>query len=298
MRITVCTPTYNRAYIIENLYQSLRRQTFTDFEWVVVDDGSSDDTENLFQEWIKQEDTFQIIYYKQKNSGKHCAVNKGLDLATGEIFFVVDSDDYLTDDALEKMDRWFREIDRNSSFAGIVANKGQSVKETCNLLFQKSYIDTDFLRAQDYKEDDKFVLRGERAIAFYTQIHRQYKYPVFENEKFVTEAVVYNRIAHDGYKMRYYNDIVWVYEYKEDGLTKSGFKLFLENPQGYGLWLREKSRFLKEGLCKRLRLYYSFTCDLKQKYGNQFIARCIETNVFVIAICRWINNVKCLVKGV
>ena len=77
MRITVFTPTYNRAYIIENLYRSLQSQTYKDFEWVVVDDGSSDNTEQLFDEWVKEE-SFPVRYYKQTNGGKHRAINCGV----------------------------------------------------------------------------------------------------------------------------------------------------------------------------------------------------------------------------
>ena len=106
MKITVFTPTYNRAYIIENLYRSLQRQTVKDFEWLVIDDGSTDNTQELFDKWISEENAFPIRYYKQRNGGKCRAINRALDLAQGELFFTVDSDDYLTKDALEKVMRW------------------------------------------------------------------------------------------------------------------------------------------------------------------------------------------------
>ena len=110
MKITVFTPTYNRGYIIENLYKSLQRQFFTDFEWLVVDDGSSDNTEELFEIWSKENNNFQIRYYKKENGGKHRAINYALDKERGELFFTVDSDDYLTDDALYKVDKWGKVI--------------------------------------------------------------------------------------------------------------------------------------------------------------------------------------------
>ena len=104
-RITVFTPTYNRAYIISNLYESLKTQTFTDFEWLVVDDGSNDNTEALFENWINEDNFFSIRYVKTPNGGKHRAINKGLELAEGELFFTMDSDDTLTNDALLKAHR-------------------------------------------------------------------------------------------------------------------------------------------------------------------------------------------------
>lgn len=275
MKITVFTPTYNRAYIIENLYRSLQRQSFRDFEWVIVDDGSSDNTEELVNGW-KNENDFSIIYFKQPNGGKCRAINTGLDLSKGELFFTVDSDDYLTDDALEKVAKWESQLGDKTEFCGFAGNLGISERETPNTIFEGEYFEGTAL-------DRYGKIDGERAIVFYTEIHKKYKYPVFQNEKFMTEAVVYNRMAHDGYKMRFYNDIIWIYEYKEDGLTKAGSKLFINNPYGYGLWLKEKSKFMGEGLIKRLKLYYTFTCDLSSKYDTKLIAEAIGAPRFLIS---------------
>src|SRR5690625_3909375 len=100
MRITVFTPTYNRAYIIKKLYFSIQKQTFRDFEWLVLDDGSTDSTKDLFDQWIKEEHDFSIRYYRFENAGKQKEINRALDLAEGELFFTVDSDDLLTENAL------------------------------------------------------------------------------------------------------------------------------------------------------------------------------------------------------
>ena len=130
MRITVFTPTYNRAYIIENLYRSLQRQTFRDFEWLIVDDGSSDNTEEVIASWQNEGNDFPIRYFKKENGGKCRAINYGVDRAEGELFFNVDSDDYLLDDALEKIDRWERELPKDGKFCGVVGNLGTSPTET------------------------------------------------------------------------------------------------------------------------------------------------------------------------
>ena len=105
-KITLFTPTYNRAYIIDNLYQSIKRQTFRDFEWIIFDDGSNDNTEELINKWILDNNDFPIVYLKGKNGGKCRATNRALEIARGEIFFTIDSDDYLTDDACEKINSW------------------------------------------------------------------------------------------------------------------------------------------------------------------------------------------------
>ena len=121
MRITVFTPTYNRGYIIENLYQSLRRQSFRDFEWLVVDDGSGDSTAALFAHFQQEENFFPIRYIKTENGGKHRAINKGVSMAAGDLFFIVDSDDCLPEDALQVIAEVESTIPKESkhSFCGV-----------------------------------------------------------------------------------------------------------------------------------------------------------------------------------
>lgn len=294
MRITVFTPTYNRAHIIENLYRSLQRQTFCDFEWLIVDDGSADNTEALVSAWQREDNKFPVRYCKKENGGKHTAINKALELAEGELFFVMDSDDYLTDDALEKLAAWESELPKNGTFCGVAGNLGTSETETPNRVFEGEYHEGTLL-------DRYSVVDGERAMVFYTDIHRKYPYPVFDGERFMTEAVVYNRMAADGYKMRFYNDIVCVYEYQPDGLTRTGSSLFLNNPKGYGLWLREKAKFEKMSWRNRLKMYYTFTCDLSGRLSVKEIADYIGAPYVVIGCVKLGHELvqflrKCLVK--
>lgn len=278
-RITVFTPTYNRAYILHYLYESLRRQTFTNFEWLVIDDGSSDNTQELLARWIEEKNAFSIRYVRQENGGKCRAINCALELARGELFFTVDSDDYLTDDALEKVDRWAQSLPEDGKYCGFAGNLGTSQNETPNKIFEEEYLEG---AAMDrYRGID-----GERAMVFFTEIHRRYTYPVFEGEKFMTEAVVWNRMAADGYKMRFYNDIIWIYEYKEDGLTKAGSRLFLNNPRGYGLWLKEKAEFDHDNLMKKLRMIYTFTCDLAPLHDVRTIAQSIGAPTVLIMLMK------------
>ncbi len=289
MRITVFTSTFNRAYIIENLYQSLKRQTFHDFEWLVIDDGSEDNTNELFKKWMKEENEFIIRYYKKENGGKCRAINYALDLAQGELFFIVDSDDYLTDDAIEKILNWVGILPMENSFCGVAGNLGTSELCTPNTLFSSEYYDGTLF--ERYTKID-----GERAIIFYTDIHKKYRYPEYVNEKFMTEAVVYNRMAHDGYKMRFYNDIICVYEYQEDGLTMSSNSLFIDNPRGYGLWLKEKAIYTKATLKEKIKIYYNFSCELSEKYDVKTIAECIDVPAIMIKLLilihRGINLIK------
>jgi glycosyltransferase involved in cell wall biosynthesis len=289
LKITVFTPTYNRAYILETLYRSIKRQSYSDFEWLIIDDGSTDRTEELVEKWKQEEKDFSIRYYKKDNGGKCSAINMALDLAKGEVFFVADSDDYLTDNALEKIAGWMSGLPKGDNYCGVAGNLGISETETSNTHLKEPYRDGTMLDRYDWAD-------GERAFAFYTDVHRKYKYPLFENEKFMTEAVTYNRMAHDGYKVRFYNDIVCVYEYRNDGLTWAGSKLFLQNPHGYGLWLKERALYTGSSKLDMLRLYYTFTCDLSTYYDTAAIAGYIGTSTAVIVLCQVVHKLRRLIK--
>lgn len=274
-KITVFTPTYNRAYILQQLYRSLQRQTYQAFEWVVVDDGSADNTRQLFETWAAEENGFPIRYYKQENGGKCRAINKGLELARGELFFTVDSDDYLTEDALEKIVAWEAELPKDQKFCGFVANRGVTPDSTPNRLFEGGYFDGTALDRYGEKDQLYGKVDGERAYVFYTDIHRQYLYPEFPGEKFLTEAVTWDRMAYDGYKLRFYNDIIWIWEYKPDGLTRAGYKVFLDNPQGTGLFFRQKAEYLNYSFKDILGMWYGFTCDAMDRCTDAQIAEYI-----------------------
>lgn len=282
-KITVFTPTYNRAYILENLYRSLQRQSYGDFEWLVVDDGSSDGTEALFDRWRREENPFPIRYVRQENGGKCRAINHGLKLARGELFFTVDSDDYLTDDALEKVARWEAELPKDQKYCGFAGNLGTAPNVTPNKPLPGDFFDgTAF--------DRYGIVDGERASVFYTDIHRRYLYPEFPGEKFMTEAVAWNRMANDGYRMRFFNDIIWIFEYKEDGLTRSGYDLFLRNPQGTGLFFREKAKFFHYSPKTMLGMWYGFTCDAMDRCTDAQIAEYIDMPRWLVAPMKGVHN--------
>ena len=287
--VTVFTPTYNRAYILGDLYHSLQRQTCMDFEWLIVDDGSADDTKALVASWQGEENPFPIRYIYQENGGKCRAINRGLKEAEGRLFFTVDSDDYLTDDAIEKVIRWDGELPADGHFCGYVGNRGITPTQTPNRLFPGGYLDGTALDRYDQVD-------GERAFVFYTEIHRKYLYPEFPGEKFLTEAVTWDLMAHDGYKMRFYNDIIWIWEYKDDGLTRAGYRVFLENPQGTGLFFRQKAEFLHYSLWNKLTLWYGYATDAMDRCTDEQIASYIGMPKALVPPCRWLHGLVQILK--
>lgn len=287
--VTVFTPTYNRAYILGDLYHSLQRQTCMDFEWLIVDDGSADDTKALVASWQGEKNPFPIRYVYQENGGKCRAINRGLKEADGRLFFTVDSDDYLTDDAIEKVIRWDGELPKDGHFCGYVGNRGITPTQTPNRLFPGGYLDGTALDRYDQVD-------GERAFVFYTEIHRKYLYPEIPGEKFLTEAVTWDLMAHDGYKMRFYNDIIWIWEYKDDGLTRAGYRVFLENPQGTGLFFRQKAEFLHYSLWNKLTLWYGYATDAMDRCTDEQIASYIGMPKALVLPCRWLHGLVQILK--
>ena len=238
MLITVFTPTYNRAYTLGRLYESLRAQQGCKFEWIIVDDGSTDDTEGLVAEWRKSSlDDFSIRYFKQVNSGKHVAWNKGLKEAEGSIFFPVDSDDYLTPFALRSIvgmvETVSPEDDKIIAVSGTRCFPGN--KLTGGILQSTT------ARFIDYSSIDRRYkgIEGDLAEAFFTEKLREYPFPVYVDEKFVPEAVIFNRFSNDGLLIRGFRDPLYCCEYLEDGYTKNTDRLLIRNWKGYCLYVRE-----------------------------------------------------------
>lgn len=291
-RITVFTPTYNRAHTLQRLYQSLQRQTFTDFEWLVIDDGSSDSTEVLVSPWLNEINHFTTRYFKKENAGKIAAINDGLDLAQGELFFIVDSDDFITEDALQKIHHWVSELPKNTKFCGIMGNKGVALHETPNNFFEEEYIDTDFLEITS----NKVIITGERAHVFFTEIHKQYKYPIFAGEKFMTEAVAKNRMARDGFKIRAFNDIIYIYEYQDEGLTNNITSAYINSPKGYALWMKERAEFLNLDIITKFKLYYSYYAAVRQKINLSEIKNNLQISDFVLWIIVKLFKFKSIVN--
>ena len=284
--ITIFTPTYDRGYILGELYRSLTRQTDKRFEWLIIDDASKDDTETKVREWIDREDSFPIRYHKTVNGGKHRAINQGVRMARGKLFFIVDSDDRLTDDAVEKLFAWEQEIAGRDGFAGVTGNKGKLgngdlVGET----FDGDFVDATAL------ERRKYNIVGDKAEAFYTDILKQYPFPEIEGEKFLTESVVWDRIAYDGYKIRWKNQVIYLCEYIEDGLTAQGRSIFAKNPKGYALSVRQTCAFTDASPKGRVLAAYYYYEDVKGTMTLQQALGLLEMPS-VTALGIWIQMAK------
>ena len=230
--LTVFTPTYNRAVTICRTYNSLVNQTCKDFEWLIVDDGSTDGTENLVRRWITEAD-FPIRYIKQANGGKYRAYNNGLRHAEGEFFFCVDSDDWLPANAVELILSYADKLRENESLAGIVALKMYQDERVIGFPFNKTDFSSSLYDLELRREG------GERSLVFKTVVARMFSFPEETNEKFVGEDVVYDRF-HGKYKFIVSNEILTICEYQINGLSSNPRELMLRNPAGYKLYFAQR----------------------------------------------------------
>ena len=221
MLITVFTPTYNRAHLLGRLYESLCAQRFTDFEWVIVDDGSTDGTASLVQGFIAERQ-IDIKYLSQRNGGKHRAINHGVSQAKGELFFIVDSDDYLPADSLQCIAAEYSKCDSSiGGVAGLDATYGGKVIG--------SGLAQDFIECNSMDIRFKHRVTGDLAEVFKTCVMREFPFPEVEGEKFCPEALVWSRIAHK-YKLRYFNKVIYIAEYQDGGLTDNIVRVRRQSP--------------------------------------------------------------------
>ena len=219
MRLTIFTPTYNRSESLRYIFEALCRQTDKRFEWLIIDDGSVDNTKECVDNFIKQNPNFNIRYYFQTHGGKHRAQNKAIDLAKGQLFITCDSNKYPADNMVElvlNMVETIKDVPYMCGVGGYRADFSGNIWGGKMLIKEEGYVDCTRL------EHDKYHIYGDKATAFYTEILKKYKSPEYPNEYFVSESVWLIPMAMNGYKTRWFPEILIYGEYAKDGLTQTG----------------------------------------------------------------------------
>ena len=240
--LTVFTPAYNRAYSIHLCYESLCRQTCKDFVWLVVDDGSTDNTKELIESWQKKDNGFEIKYVYKPNGGMHTAHNTAYENIDTEINVCIDSDDYMTDDAVEKIVNLWKEKG-DKKYAGIIALDCLQNGEIIGSELEKDR-ETTTLKGF-YQRGGK----GDKKLIYRTDVMKSYPpYPEFEGEKYVSIAYKYY-LADEDYELLILNEPVCVVEYMSDGSSTNMYRQYLKNPKGFAFIRKvdmQKAGSLKE----------------------------------------------------
>lgn len=228
MKLTVFTPAYNRADTLVRLYESLKAQTCRDFEWLIVDDGSTDATRQVAAGFHAD---FPVHYYYKENGGKHTAYNLGLTLAQGELFYCVDSDDLLPPDGVAAI------LEAAASLPprhGIVAYKQDTQGKRLSGEFPAGL---GAVRFSDLSL--RYGCGGEFSLIFPTEVAKEFPFPVFEGERFVTESVVYDRIE-QVCPLIPLPRVVMLCEYQADGYSQNANAVMARNPAGYCLYFMQR----------------------------------------------------------
>ena len=227
--LTVFTPAYNRAHTLSRTYESLRIQDCKDFIWLVVDDGSTDDTAELVKRWQEQEGSFEIRYLYKENGGMHTAHNAAYERIDTELNVCIDSDDALAPGAVRKiLEKW--DVVKAQGYAGIIALDADFTGHVIGTGFPKGMKET---TVSGYYAAGG---HGDKKLIYRTDIINSYPpYPVFAGEKYLSLAYKYRLIDQD-YKMAVLDAIVCNVEYQQDGSTNTMWKQYLKNPKGWAFW--------------------------------------------------------------
>jgi glycosyltransferase involved in cell wall biosynthesis len=233
-KLTIFTPTYNRDKLLPRLYESLINQTCKDFVWLIVDDGSNDGTKGLIDEYIS-DGIVKIRYYFQENQGKSFAHNYGVKLSDTELFTCVDSDDWLSNDAVESiLNSWKFEKNTDDGFIGIIGFKGHKDGKSVTSIKNKK-----IERATLRDSYQRYGLTGDTMLIYQSDVIKKYSFPKFINEKFVPENYLYDQLDTQG-KMIILRKVLYYCEYLENGYSNNMAKLLTDNPHGYLAYIEQR----------------------------------------------------------
>lgn len=259
--LTLITAVYNRANLIKRLYESLREQTSKHFQWMVVDDGSTDNLTDLI-EFFMRENIFCIKYVKLPHGGKHRAINYAIRMSNTDSVVIVDSDDVLRSDAVEKFSEWWKEVKNDDSFVGAAGL----------MIDAKGQISGGFPKFEDcidilWSQRRDYGINGESVYVFRRKELEKCPLPEYEGELFCSEVIMMEQLSRIGKKIRWHRDVVYQYEYQEDGLSKNIDELYRSNPKGYARVIYEHAMRIRPSQIQYLQMcrdYYELCYKYKE----------------------------------
>ena len=264
-KLTVFTPKYNRAYILPKLYESLSKEPVDLFIWLIVDDGSRDNTKDLVAEW-QLDGKVEIVYYRQPNGGKMRAHNKGVELCTTALFVCIDSDDQIVNGAVKNILNASKKLLEDTTLCGIIAKKFMinSPSSTSLPNLNRSTLHNLYNKG----------FNGETTLVFKTSVIGSFPFPEIEGEKFVTEGYVYDQIDQK-YEYLIMDEFLMQCEYQEDGYTVNSNSLFMKYPKGWALYFSQYYRLYAKTLRDKVKYmgYYISMCLLAKKSFLQIIIK-------------------------
>lgn len=228
-RLTIFTPAYNRAHTLKRTYESLKKQKCKDFVWLIIDDGSMDNTRELVESWVQQETEFEIRYIYKENGGMHTAHNVAYEHIDTELNVCIDSDDCLAENAVDNILNKWEEV-KDGNYAGIIGLDAD---------FQGNIIGKGFPKGLKETTLMGYYARGgagDKKLVYRTDVIKEYPtYPVFDGERYVALAYKY-RLIDQNYKLAVLDEVLCNVEYQVDGSSGTMWKQYLKNPRGFAFW--------------------------------------------------------------
>ncbi|PKB44657.1 glycosyltransferase involved in cell wall biosynthesis [Cellulophaga sp. RHA19] len=275
--ITVFTPTYNRAYCLDQIYQSLVKQTSQDFLWLVIDDGSTDNTKEVVANWIA-EGKIAIKYHYQENLGMHGGHNAAYRLITTELNVCIDSDDFMPVDAIEKILYHYPSIKDNPKFAGLVGLDADKKGDIIGSKIPEIVKETTLI---DLYQTHKVT--GDKKLVYKTAIIKKYPaYPIFEGERFVPLGYLYQLIDQD-YVLKPVNEVFCIVEYLQDGSSLNMLKQYRRHPKGFAFSRITEIKYAKNFKEKIKKIIHFISSNLLAK-NFKFISKSPEKTLTILAL--------------
>lgn len=244
MFITILTPTYNRASTLIRLYESLEKQIEKNFEWLIIDDGSIDETKKLVSS-IKKNTKMKIKYVYKENGGKHTAINEGIKIINTPLTFIVDSDDFLTEDAVSSILKKWNFCKDKPNIGSIWFLQSDLTGKIVGDKFPDNEIISNYI---DIMINSK--VKGDKKAVYLTKIRKKFPFPYFKNEKFIGEGIIHKRIG-EKYDALFVNKVIYKCEYLQGGLSQSGRRMRIKNPRG---GMANSKEFLSKDVNFKIRL--------------------------------------------
>ena len=262
-RLTIFTPTYNRGYCLGNCYESLKKQTCHDFRWLIIDDGSTDQTDKLVRSWM-EEGIVDIRYVYQENQGMHGAHNTAYHLIDTELNVCIDSDDYMPIDAVEKIIMFW------SKYGG---------DHVGGIIGLDAYLDGTIIGTrlpEDLKQSTLFHLyhkhgvKGDKKLVYRTCLTRKYPYPVFQGERYVGLDYKYYKLDCE-YEMLLLNEVICLVEYLADGSSLNMLSQYRRNPKGFAFYRIELMKLPMAGGLFKFRQAIHYVSSSLLEGNKQFL---------------------------
>lgn len=279
MFLTVLTPTFNRSNLLRKVYDSLCKQMDKNFQWLIIDDGSTDDTEEAVLRLKENNPDFRVDYYYKKNGGKHSALNYAHPYILGEFVMILDSDDYLVDNAIELVKSYWNKYKHNEKIGYLAFERGdEKGKFSC----QKYLADEFVSNYIEYRV--KYNIQGEQIEIYRTNVFKEVIFPEFPNENYLG-GIYMHVLLSDRYDTVFIHKILCIWKYLDDGLTKAGRKLRIKNPLGgmiYGELLTRKEFPIKYRI-KGMVLYIVYAMFAKKSILS-LLKKCEHKFLFFVSL--------------